>query len=131
MKRFQICKIIIIIFTFTQPLFSQTFETFDTLKTGSIFQENTKRLQAPDTIRFHQSLYFLRLALKRNHAVNYFRESSFDSLTTEDYSEFCQSFSKGLQALYKNHTKYDLGEISRYLGISKKIAAIILAILSL
>ena len=46
-----------------------------------------------------------------------------------------ESYKKSLNILmalgYENYTKYDLGEIGKYLGISQKLMAIILGILTL
>ena len=51
-----------------------------------------------------------------------------------DYSEvelayFKESFNQLMEIAKKDYNKYDLGEIGRYLGISRKFLAIILAIL--
>jgi len=58
-----------------------------------------------------------------------------DTFNKNDYSEeeftyFKDSFKQLMEIAKKNHYKYDLGEVGRYLGISRKILAIILAIIS-
>jgi hypothetical protein len=55
---------------------------------------------------------------------------SDNKLPEGDYSGFAASFTKLMQQGYKEHTKYDLRKMSDYLGISKKLAAIILALIS-
>jgi len=52
-----------------------------------------------------------------------------------DYSEeelayFKDSFKQLMEIAKRNHYKYDFGEVGRYLGISRKILAIILAVIS-
>ena len=57
------------------------------------------------------------------------------AFNTSDHSEeeltyFKDSFKHLMEIAKKNHYKYDLGEVGRYLRISRKILAIILAIIS-
>ena len=58
-----------------------------------------------------------------------------DKLNLNDYSEdeltyFKETFQQLMEIAKKNNYKYDLGVVGRYLGISRNILAIILAIIS-
>ena len=54
----------------------------------------------------------------------------FNNYSETELAYFKESFNQLMEIAKKNHYKYDLGEVGRYLGISRKILAIILAILS-
>ena len=110
----------------------------DSNKSGSIYETKTK-------IQFDVNAF---LKNKINNQI-LFQDSDFDisqlrftySLNKELFSnplnttEQLKSYKKSYQFLagirYKEMTKYDLGLVGKYLGVSRNIAAIILAILSL
>ncbi|MBK7632799.1 MAG: hypothetical protein IPJ23_19395 [Ignavibacteriales bacterium] len=76
--------------------------------------------------------------------LNFYSKSINDSalflqpynLDLKDYSKeklesFKESFSLLMELAKKDRNKYDLGIVTKYLGISQKVMAIILAILSI
>lgn len=99
----------------------------DQLQFKNFFRNNSKKLMSKD------DLFGLELYVKAiSDSVLITQPYAFN---TSDYSEeeltyFKDSFKQLMEIAKKNHYKYDLGEVGRYLGISRKILAIILAILS-
>jgi len=59
--------------------------------------------------------------------------NSFDKIqiSSDKLASFKNSWTRLMELEYKESTKYDLGKVGKYLGISKKVFAIVLAILSL
>lgn len=99
----------------------------DKLQFKNFFRDNSKKLLGKD------DLLGLQLYGK---AIN---DSLFvvnpNKLNLNDYSEeelafFKESFQHLMAMAKRNHYKYDLGEVGRYLGISRNILAVILAIIS-
>jgi len=59
--------------------------------------------------------------------------NSFDKIqiSSDKLASFKNSWARLMELEYQESTKYDLGEVGKYLGISKNVFAIVLAILSL
>ena len=98
------------------------------LKFKNFFQYDSKKRMSID------DLSSLRLYGKAiNDSVRLIQHSHLDF--NENYKDstedFKQSFGLLMEYVKHNQNKYDLGEFERYLGISRKILAIILAILSI
>jgi len=55
---------------------------------------------------------------------------NLNNYSNEELAYFRQTFQQLMEIAKKNHYKYDLGEVGRYLGISQRVLALILAILS-
>ena len=59
--------------------------------------------------------------------------NSFDIIhvRTDKLASFKNSWARLMELEYEESTKYDLGKVGKYLGISQKVFAIVLAVLSL
>ena len=55
---------------------------------------------------------------------------SLNDYSKEELAYFKETFQQLMEIVKKNHYKYDLAEVGRYLKISRKILAIILAMIS-
>lgn len=69
------------------------------------------------------SLAHLRYSLVTSYNIQLNKQPPF--------STFEASLKNALKKEYQERTKYDLGHVGKYLGLSKKATAIVLAILSL
>lgn len=121
-------------------------------------QENLNDISIKDSTSFFNPIIkndlqfkkFFRIDVKKRmgldilFGLNFYSKSINDSalflqpynLDLKDYSKeklesFKESFSLLMELAKKDRNKYDLGIVTKYLGISQKVMAIILAILSI
>jgi hypothetical protein len=97
------------------------------LKFKNFFQYDSKKRMSIDdlsSLKLYGKAINDSVILMRHYYLD-FNENYKDS--TEDFKK---SFGLLMEYAKNDHNKYDLGEFGRYLGISRKILAIILAILS-
>jgi len=100
-------------------------------KKNNFFQQEDLKLK--DLGRnLHQNHLVLDLNIPQiDNDGAYFTQSDIESMFNKDQLKgFKDSYSFLIKAEYKNLFKYDLGVVGKYLGISKNIMAIILAIIS-
>jgi hypothetical protein len=119
---------------------SQTsFNKIDSLQIFNPFKENRPSkpylLYDENLKRWNVIVPEYRLRSSKYFSTNNYLFSELSDKSNWIYPEDdLESFKLSLNILreieYKNRMKYDLGEIGKYLGLSKNIMAIILAILS-
>lgn len=124
-------EIAVIFFIVVESSYSQSLEQTDTTKTDSVTNEFKSDLENSDSIHLYQPICLLRFHLYKNQLTNSYSQKFNEAKFDDEFLYFRDSFLKSLQAAYKDQMKYDLGEFGKYLGVSKKLFAIILAILSL
>ena len=99
----------------------------DELQFKNFFRDNSKKFMGMDEL---SGLELYGKAMDDSlFLINHYK------FNLNDYSDkklvfFKQTFQQLMEIAKKNHYKYDLGKVDRYLGISRKILAIILAIIS-
>lgn len=100
-------------------------------KRNNFFQQEELKLKDLGK-NLHQSHLELNLNIPRlDSEVIYYMQPDFDTMFNEDQLKgFKDSYSFLMKSEYKNLFKYDLGVVGKYLGISKNILAVILAIIS-
>lgn len=140
MKLLEFCLVLLIFITlqiFSQDKTYQPIELDSTktqkqniseeLKFKSFFQYDSKKRMSFD------DLSSLKLFNKSINDSSLFMQNLYLSFS-ENYKEQTEDFKKSFALLMEyakhNQNKYDLGEFGRYLGISRNIMAIILAIIS-
>jgi len=135
--------IIICIFIFQCKYFSQeNHQDFSIKDSTSILNPiNTNDLQFKNFFRSdvkkrmrNDLILGLELYSKSlNDTVLLLQANSFDfnNYSKEELKSFKESFSLLMELAKKDRNKYDLGEVGKYLGLSRKVMAIILAIISI
>ncbi|MCK9280362.1 MAG: hypothetical protein M0P71_07070 [Melioribacteraceae bacterium] len=122
-----------ILFISAIPLIAQNFQIPDSIK---IMQFNENRIQqfnnfAPEFRTLPQITQDLELyQLKILTSKLFMQESYIENDTLIRYQSLQAFLNRQYSEEYKRMMKYDLGVITTYLGISKKIFAIIIALLS-
>lgn len=141
MRLLEFCLALLTFFSlqiFSQGNLKQTF-LFDStqtqqqhlseeLKFKNFFKYDSKKQMSLD------DLSSLKLFNKSINASSIFIQSyylGFSENYKDQTEEFKESFKLLLEYAKHNQNKYDLGEFRRYLGISRDILAIILAIISI
>lgn len=101
-------------------------------KKNNIFQQEELKLKDLGK-NLHQHHLELNLNIPQlDYEGFYYTQSDFDTMFNADQLKgFKDSYSFLMKSEYKNLFKYDLGVVGKYLGISKNIMAIILAIISI
>jgi hypothetical protein len=100
----------------------------DELQFKNFFRNNSKKLLSNDDIF---GLQLFEKTMSDSLFIIYPNNLNINNYSSEELAYFRQTFQQLMEIAKRNHYKYDLGEIGRYLGISQKIFAIILAILSI
>ena len=108
------------------------FSTKDSIKREELqfknfFRSSSKKLLGKDDL-FGLELY--EKTIDDSLFITYPNTSSLYNYSKDELSYFKETFQQLMEIARRNHHKYDLGEVGRYLGISRKIMAVILAIIS-
>ena len=130
-------------------LFAQDVMDIDTLKTDTTksainFFNPFNDINSDEPQLYYDNekkkwkIFIRQYSLRSNFEIDskylYLNDLKRKSVYTYSENEM-ESYDESIKILmalgYKNYTKYDLGELGKYLGISKKIMAIILGILTL
>lgn len=98
------------------------------LKFKNFFQYDSKKRMSIDDL---SSLRLYGKAINDSAILMHHYDLDFNEYYKDSAEDFKKSFGLLMEYAKHNQNKYDLGELGRYLGISRKILAIILAILSL
>ena len=100
-------------------------------KRNNFFQQEELKLKDLGK-NLHQSHLELNLNIPQlDSEVIYYMQPDFDTMFNENQLKgFKDSYSFLMKSEYRNLFKYDLGVVGKYLGISKNILAVILAIIS-
>jgi len=99
----------------------------DELQFKNFFRSNSKKLMHEDDL---SGLELYVKTINDSLFITKLYTLDFNNYSETELAYFKESFNQLMEIAKKNHYKYDLGEVGRYLGISRKILAIILAILS-
>lgn len=99
----------------------------DELQFKNFFRGNSKKIMGIDDIYglklYGESLNDSLLSIKHYNLL-------LGSYSKEELTYFKESFQLLMELAKKDRNKYDLGVVGKYLGISRNIMAIILAIIS-
>lgn len=134
--------IILFVFSDSQFVISQIDTTHSTNPDSTIVNQNEKRnnffqqkeLKLNDLGKNLNQIHLeLNLSIPQHDFKGYyFKQPENDDLFNEDRLKgFKDSYLFLMKSEYKNLFKYDLGVVGKYLGISKNILAVILAIISI
>ncbi len=138
MRLLKFCLALLTFFTlqvFSQDKSYQLFG-FDSTKTQNLseelkfknfFQYDSKKRMSIDDL---SSLKLYGKAINDSAILMHHYDLDFNEYYKDSTEDFKKSFGLLMEYAKHNQNKYDLGELGRYLGISRKILAIILAILS-
>ena len=129
---------------FTQSLYNQDSTKVDTIKPASNYFNPFLGSNSFESHLYYDNesrkwnIFIPQYSLRSNFEINskYLYLDDLKKKTVYMYSEDdLESYKKSVNILmalgYENYTKYDLGELGKYLGISQKLMAIILGILTL
>ena len=99
----------------------------DELQFKNFFRDNSKKLLGKDDLL---GLHLYGKAINDSLFVVNPNKLNLNDYSEEELAYFKESFQQLMEMAKRNHYKYDLGEVGRYLGISRNLLAIILAIIS-
>jgi hypothetical protein len=99
----------------------------DELQFKNFFRSNSKKLLSKDDFL---GLQLYGKTISDSLFLIYPNTLDLNNYSNEELAYFKETFQQLLEIAKKNHYKYDLGEVGRYLGISRDILAIILALVS-
>ena len=99
----------------------------DKLQFKNFFRNNSKKLLSKDDLL---GLQLYEKIISDSLFIIYPNTLNLNNYSNEELAYFRQTFQQLMEIAKKNHYKYDLGEVGRYLGISQRVLALILAILS-
>jgi len=99
----------------------------DLLQFKNFFRSNSKKILGKDDLL---GLELYQKAINDSSIVNKYPGLKMDDYSEEELAYFKESFNQLMDMAKRNHYKYDLGEVGRYLGVSRNILAVILAIIS-
>jgi hypothetical protein len=99
----------------------------DELQFKNFFRDNSKKLLDKDDLL---GLQLYGKTISDSLFITYPNTLNLNNYSFEELVYFKESFNQLMEIAKKNHFKYDLGEVGRYLGISRNILAVILAIIS-
>lgn len=99
----------------------------DKLQFKNFFRDNSKKLLSKDDLL---GLHLYGKTISDSLFIIYPNNLNLNNYSNEELAYFKETFQQLLEIAKKNHNKYDLGKVGRYLGISQKVLALILAILS-
>jgi hypothetical protein len=99
----------------------------DQLQFKNFFRSNSKRLLGKDDL-FGLQLY--GKTINDSLFIIYPNTLNLNNYSNEELAYFKETFNQLMEMAKRNHYKYDLGEVGRYLGISRNILTVILAIIS-
>ena len=99
----------------------------DELQFKNFFRNNSKKLLSKDDLL---GLQLYEKIISDSLFIIYPNTLNLNNYSNEELAYFRQTFQQLMEMAKRNHYKYDLGEVGRYLGISQRVLAIILAILS-
>lgn len=99
----------------------------DELQFKNFFRDNSKKLLGRDDLL---GLQLYGKAINDSLTLIYPDILDLNNYSNEKLAYFKETFQQLMELAKKNHYKYDLGEVGRYLGISRNVLAVILAIIS-
>jgi|WetSurMetagenome_2_1015567.scaffolds.fasta_scaffold36210_3 hypothetical protein len=99
----------------------------DELQFKNFFRSTSKKLLGKDDLL---GLQLYEKTISDSLFIIYPNNLNLDNLSKEELAYFKETFQQLMETAKRNHYRYDLGEVGRYLGISRNILAIILAIIS-
>ena len=99
----------------------------DELQFKNFFRHDSKKLLGTDDLL---GLQLYGKTINDSLFIIYPNTLNLNNYSNEELAYFRQTFQQLMEIAKKNHYKYDLGEVGRYLGISRNILTIILAIIS-
>ena len=97
------------------------------LQFKNFFRSSPKKLMGKDDL---SGLTLYGKAINDSFLVIEPYNLNLNNYSKEELAYFKETFQQLMEIAKKNHYKYYLGEVGKYLGISRKILAIILAIIS-
>ena len=99
----------------------------DELQFKNFFRNNSKKLLSKDDLL---GLQLYGKTISDSLFIFYPNTLNLNNYSDKELAYFRQTFQQLLEIAKKNHNKYDLGEVGKYLGISRNILAVLLAIIS-
>jgi len=124
--------ITIIILIIATQTFAQKGNNISDAKTDTLKHKigtDKEYLQNSDSINYDYQ--FNKDFQKLDFVIPKLNSSNKIQISSDKLASFKNSWTRLMELEYKESTKYDLGEVGKYLGISKNVFAIVLAILSL
>lgn len=93
----------------------------------NFFRDNSKKQMSNDVLF---GLKLFNKTINDSKLVTQYAKFNLGDYSEDEQEFFKESFQQLMEIAKKDHYKYDLGEVGKYLGISRNILAIILAIIS-